>query len=272
VTISSTHPRSLRELQRWFVSATTGREAHDCAEEVAHVVSAGPALTAAARLAIYHSGYHARLVECLADDYPALRFALGEDAFEALCGDYVGRYPSRSRSLNGFGENMACHCEARAEPWAGFATDLAKLEWALVEIVHEPLGRALTADALGAIAPSKLGSVRLAGHRAFRLLHCKYPVNAFYEAFREGASPARPRREASAIAVYRDGLFLRRMDLEPRAALLLSDLLRGLSLEEAVAVAAARAGEDGARELASALSHWLESWVRSGFFQRIEAL
>ena len=71
-------PRSLRDVQGWMLEAVTAHASDD----VEAVVTAGPRLAASARLGVYQSAYHARLVECLADDYPVVLAALGEERFE----------------------------------------------------------------------------------------------------------------------------------------------------------------------------------------------
>ena len=71
-------------------------------------------MTAAERLAIYRDGYRARLVECLADDYPAVRHLLGAEAFEAIAHAYVDKHPSRSPNLNAFGRLMPAFLAAHA--------------------------------------------------------------------------------------------------------------------------------------------------------------
>ena len=79
-------------------------------KDVERFVTPGPRLTAAERFDIYRSGYHARLVECLLDDYPVLAAMLDRDdegQFGALCRAYVDRHPSASPNLNGFGRHMA---------------------------------------------------------------------------------------------------------------------------------------------------------------------
>jgi hypothetical protein len=260
---------SLVELERWFASITKAREVPD--DTAARLVTAGPKLTASERIKIYQDGYFARLTECLADDYPALAYALGEMAFEGLCSGYIAAHPSRSTSLNYYGSKMADHCRTRTEPWAAFACDLARLEWALVEIVHEPRGDALPPHALSHLTPDDLARARLVPNPALRVLLCDYPVNAYYRSFREELAPALPEAAASGVAVYRSGLTLWRVDLEPRAAALLADLVSGMSLERALIAAAARAGaSEAVVALAQALPRWLESWMRDGFFQHIE--
>jgi hypothetical protein len=261
----------LGQLQRWFASVTTNPqgvlEGAHLSRRLERLVTAGPKLSAVERLRIYSDGYVARLVECLLDDYPALAHALGDETFEALCRDYIAEHPSRSRSLNGFGQAMAAFCAERAETWAPCAADLARLEWALVEVVHEPQTRALTSAALAAAGPG-LPSARFVLSPCLRLLRLDYPVNAFYQAYRDGAAAELPERAEASVAVFRQELTLWRQDLEPLAALLLDALGRGETLESAVALLANRAPYS---DLAAKLPQWLGSWVENGFFQSLEA-
>src|SRR5437868_5469366 len=91
---------SLQQLQRWFASAISEPEGVSCDSQrslqLERLVTVGPRQSAAERLRIYHDGYFARLIECLSDDYPALRYALDEDAFNDLCRGYIAQEPSRS--------------------------------------------------------------------------------------------------------------------------------------------------------------------------------
>lgn len=125
-------PPLLRDVQVWTVGAITGAEADADEKAVARFVTPGPRLTAAERFDIYRSGYHARLLECLLDDYPVLAAMLGRDEaghdrdgegqFAALCRAYVDRHPSASPNLNGFGRHMSSFCrEAKLEGFPGFA-------------------------------------------------------------------------------------------------------------------------------------------------------
>jgi hypothetical protein len=73
---------SLRGRQLRFAHALTTPESLPGPldqEGAARWFTAGPRLTAHERLAIYRRAYHARLVECLADDYAAVQHALGRD-------------------------------------------------------------------------------------------------------------------------------------------------------------------------------------------------
>jgi hypothetical protein len=261
---------SLRELQRWLTSVCThpdgllsGGLPSWRSQKLERLVKPGPRLSAMARVQIYNEGYFARLVECLADDYPALSYALGEETFSCLARGYIANHPSRSRSLNAYGQHMRRFCR--------FAADLARLEWALVEVVHEPVSESLAVDALATIPAARWQTARLLPSRALRVLGFDYPVNDFFRAFREERAPQLPLRAPSATAVYRQGLSLWRMDLEPRAALLLKDLVAGVPLAAAVARLETRGHAAGTNEeLARLLPQWLSSWVQGGFFRRVE--
>ena len=66
---------ALRPLQEWTAAAIM-----DSIEvaDVERVVLPSSRLSSLERLDIYRQAYRARLVECLADDYPVLQHALGE--------------------------------------------------------------------------------------------------------------------------------------------------------------------------------------------------
>jgi len=269
--VTSANTPSLRELQRWFTSVTTHQSELGSSQELERWVTPGPQLSATDRVRIYHDGYFARLVECLADDYPALGYALGEETFASLAHDYIEAHPSRSRSLNAYGLHLAAFCRARREPWSDFGADLARLEWALVEVVHEPAGESLTSEALATIPAARWENARLLASRALRLLDFDYPVNEFFQAYRDERAPEMPERSRTATAVFRQGLALWRMNLEPRAALLLNDLVVGVPLAAAIARLEARSRAEGeSEELARLLPQWLGSWVQSGFFRGVE--
>lgn len=266
----------LRQLQRWFASVTTHRdgviEGHlgrARSQKLERLVTSGPQLSAFERVQIYNDGYFARLVECLVDDYPALCDALGEEAFSALARAYIDQHPSRSRNLNAFGQQVSTFCRSRHQPWAHFAADLARLEWALVEVVHEPASESLAPDALARIPSAHWQTARLLASPGLRVLGFDYPVNDFFQAFRNGRERQMPERSPTAVAVYRRGLALWRMSLEPRAASLLKDLIAGVPLGAAISTLELR-NEAAGNELAQLLPQWLGSWVQSGFFRGVE--
>jgi hypothetical protein len=274
-----THPLSLREQQRWFALVSThSNGVLDGADHASRMlglavtlpdcVTDGPSSSAAERLEIYHSGYFARLVECLADDYRATAHLLGEDTFSDLARAYIQKFPSRSPSLNAYGAEMAAFCRTRAEPWAAFAAELARLEWALVEVIHAPTSPGLATDTLRTIPADRWRTARLVPSPTLRLLRFDHPVNEYFQAFLEDAEPEAPERRNSATAVFRRELAVERMDLEADAALLLEDLVLGCPLDSALGEVSRRSR--GRIDIAERLPAWLGSWVANGFFSAIE--
>lgn len=278
-------PRSLRDAQVWMVSAITGTEADASTKDVERWVTAGPRLDAASRFDVYRSGYHARLVECLLDDYPVLAAMLdrlGEDQFDSLCRAYVDRHPSASPNLNGFGRHMASFCrEAKlervpgCEPFDGlrvFASELAALEWALVEVLHAETAPPLDVAALQTMPPDAWARARFVRSEALRLLRFEFPVNAVFIANRiDDVVPDVPAPSSTAVAVYRKDMQLWRMDLTPAMLGVLEPLVAGESLGEALAaIEADQTDPDVLAQTGANLMVWFREWVDAGFFTRIE--
>jgi len=272
----SLEDRALRATQLWFARAVMTPESEADATsdaEAALRLTAGPKLDALERLEIYRRAYHARLIECLADDYPVLQTALGADAFEVLCRAYVARHPSDSPSLNYYGRLMSGFLRTGAPddtPSRLFASDLAALEWSIVDVIHAPSGEPLTLEGLGQVSPEAWPGARLVANTALRLQRFEYPVNAFFQQVREGGEPTVPTPEPSATVVYRSGHKVWRMDLTEPMFVVLQGLLSGEALAEALGRAeGALAGVDPV-EAGQRVTHWFREWVSSGLFVGVE--
>lgn len=261
---------TLREAQIWMVSAITGSEAD--AGDLERFITAGPRLSAAERFAIYTEGYRARLVECLLDDYPVLASMLGEGPFEVLCRAYIDRHPSTSPNLNGFGRHLPAFCRETLTEHGAFAAELATLEWALVEVLHEECPPALELSALAALAPEAWAGARFIRSEALRLLHFEYPVNAVFIANRiDGVVPEIPAPSRNAVAVYRKDTQLWRMDLTAPMVSVVAPLLAGKTLGEALeAIEASETDPEVLAQTSANLMVWFREWTLAGFFTRIE--
>jgi hypothetical protein len=260
---------SLRETQAWFLAAVSAPGALDRGLREVHlatgaplgaVLTPGPSLGARDRLAVYHHAYRARLIDALADDFPAVRYAMGARAFGRFADRVITAHPSRTPNLNRYGAVMlqALSVPSRL-PRRAFLFDLAQLEWALVEAVHAPPPPKLDPAALGAIPPERWAALRFVPNPALRILPSRWPVNAFFSAWRRGEEPPLPAPARSATVVYREGFTLWRMDLSPLTHGLLQRLLDGVPLGEALAPVEGRAGADRVMD-------WFTAWVRGGFF------
>jgi hypothetical protein len=269
----------LAELQRWFfeVIAHPGTVSDGVAAAAgAHALGAGGTarlLASAAnlgpvdRMGIYHYAYHARLADCLVDDFPTVQHALGHERFRQLCAEVIRDCPSGTPNLNHYGAVLPRWCADRSRrlPHRAFIAELAALEWAMVEVFHADPAPTLSLEAVQAVPMAEWADMRFAPSPSLRLLRFRHPVNAYLQAYREGASPAIPRAKASATAVYRVDFRLWRMDLTPITADLLESLLGGEALGAALERLAAAPGVDPG-QLGANVMRWFREWVAGGFF------
>ena len=289
-------PEELGRLQRWLQAVIThpdGVEAGSASEEAMRWVEAGPGnlervvtasseLTAAQRLGIYGHAYYARLIECLGEVYPVLQAAVGEETFSGFAFGYLQTYPSRSYTLNVLGANFPLYLEkTRPQPepaeagsetdWPQFLVDLALLEWVIYEVFDGPGIEGtmpLSADQLLAIPSERWAHVRLRPAPCLRLLSSRFPVNAYYTAASRhpaGMEMAWGAPEASYTAITRRDYIVRRYTLTSEEHLLLSSLIAGAPIGQAVETLASSARIDE-EALASRLNIWLRNWTAEGFF------
>ncbi len=260
----------LAAVQDWFMTAITApgslerglREARvRHGVSTGSVVTAGPTLDAADRMRIYHYGYRARLHECLADDFPGVRLAMGDARFVRLCDAVITGSPSRSPNLNRYGHALVAHL--MAGPGRTFLADLARLEWALVEAVHAPPPVLLDRPRLQGLSAEQWVGARFVPSAALTVLSFDHPVNVWLQRTRDGERPPVPRRRPTATAVYRQGFVVWRMDLTPVTRGLLDRLCAGVPLGEALAPIEGQAG-------ASQVMNWFTAWVSGGFFSAVE--
>jgi hypothetical protein len=270
--------RDLEAIQRWMqgVIMNAGAAPADDAE-LRRTLTRSRRLTAAERLAIYHNAYHARLLECLREEFPVLRQALGEETFDAFAFGYLVAYPSRSYTLTQLGARFAQYltetCPADSDAgeapagWAAFVIDLAALEWTFSEVFDGPgvEGEPLfDAAALAAISPERWLQTRLEPVPCLRLLRLRTPAHEYYAAARDGREPAPPAPRDTFLAVTRRDYVVRHHALEPAEFAILAALAAGRMVAEAIAVAAELPADDAG---AARLGEWFQRWAANGFFR-----
>lgn len=277
----------LREVQSWFgavisdprsvqagiaAAARRGRLGVRSPDGLERIVTAGPELSAAERLNIYHYAYHARLVDCLADDYPALVTALGQRGFERLARKVIAAHPSDGPNLNFYGRHLVTYLRRHPKACArrAFALDLAILEWAMVEVLHAQAAPVFSVAALQAIPAERWARMRLHASATVRILRFRHPVNAYLQAERDERHPRIPRAAPSATAVYRRGFRIWRMELTPAMADLLDALFAGRPLERALMAVARQRRDEPQQQVLADVMRWFSSWVDGGFFASMD--
>lgn len=275
-----THPAGLDE----GLASSEARQAIDTDGSYDSVVLPSRAQSSRERLAVYSHAYFARLVECLGDQFPALRTFLGDEVFQGFALAYLRQHPSQSYTLGRLADRFVDFLErTRLEqfgtstnansgppPWSVFLVDLARLEHAIDEVFDGPGVERDPPDlgsALSAIAPTDWPRVQLVPVCCLRILEFAYPVNDFYTAYRQGRPLELPAAEPSYLALSRRDYVVRRYPLSRIQYQLLEQLMAGRSMEEAleqVALAMERP-----EELAAQLPGWFEFWTREGFFGQL---
>lgn len=264
-------PPGLRRLQRWLCHVIRHPATADVAVRskaaralfplatvsAGRVVRPNDRMSATDRLQVYNGGYLARLLEVLAGDYPGLQQLLGAERFHALCAAYVDRHPSRHPNLNQLGRNLpAFVARQRSLPHRAFAAELARLELGITKAFDAPEFEPMPAERLGAIATDLWPRARLVCNPSLQLFSFAYPVDAWFSAFRSGATPRPPRRRASHLAVFRLDDGVQRLQLAPAAHAVLAALAAGRPL--AVALVRAQGG--------AAVAGWFRTWSAAGLF------
>ena len=290
------HPSSLASTQRWMqavithpdgvIAGTASQEAQQhlavSAEELQTVIGRSRHLSSEARLGIYHNAYFARLLECLRNIYPMLAKTLGDEAFDALAIGYLQTHPSQSYTLDRLGDQLGNYlaktrpdldddCQP-TETWPDFLIDLARLEWNIGEVFDGPGVEGETtlgAEALLAIDADHWPAVRFLAAPCLRTLAFQFPVNDYFTALRQAGEgddlPSLPDREPTWLALSRCEFVVRRHALDRAQYELLTSLINGEPIGEAISGVAAVATADF-DELADRLQSWFRIWTAAGFF------
>ncbi len=247
----------LARRQRWLYHAITAERAPSTCASVLGGTSVAPDIG----VAVYRHAYRARLREALADDFTAVARVVGEDTFTRLVDGFIRVHPPRDATLNAYGRLFPSWLKRTRLARRAALSELAALEWALVEAVHAPTAPAVAATALAAIAPTAWGRVRLRAAPSLRVVECRHAIDVVLEAVRQEHTPPPFRRRAGGVAVLRRADGLRRITLDAWETRVLTALLAGKTLGTALA----RVPATHLPDLRDAFTRW----VAQGFFTAI---
>ena len=255
--------QELSALQAWFQQVISAPESP---EDPHGLIRSSGDFAVAERLGVYHYGYQARLTDCLVDDFPGVRQAVGEDFFARISQAYIQTHPSQVRTLNLFGLGFSAFLRCSRLPRRGALADLAALEWALVEVLHAQAAPVLNQAALAKIPLERWAGARFTLADTVRILATRTPANAWLNALRHADAPVpAPAAKWSAVVVYRQGFDLWRMPLTKPMHAVLTALAAGQTLGEALSTLEKTPARDRAG-VAAHVMDWFGSWVAGGCF------
>lgn len=227
------------------------------------------------RLAIYYDAYRLRLLEALTSNYSVLRAWIGDEEFENAGMAYLAAHPSRHFSIRYFGHRLPEYL-ATTEPWneRPFLAEMASLEWALSETFDAENGAVMGVGDMARIPVDAWPDMRLQFHPAVRRLDLYWNVPIIWKAINRNLdvekNTASCRGETSATAAAGNArptetphdVPAPEADEYPRAWLIwrqdLKTWFRSLSVDEAGALDAARAGENFAA-VCEGLLEWIDA-------------
>ena len=220
-------------------------------------------------LEIYREQFWLRHTESLLEDFPGVAGIAGQEQWERLVEEYLLAHPPQSFSLRDLGGKLPEFVEnARFLSERELVLDMARLEWAHVELFDAPNPARLDAAALAGLDERELALSRLLVSPVLRLLRVSYPVTELRNQLLRGGDAQIPLPERALLAIYRQELSIVHHRLRPAPFALLEALTAGSSLGEACEVACA-VSADAAHEVEREVASWFADWVARGFITGI---
>jgi len=227
----------------------------------------GGRLSAIERVDIYADMYFYRIRDALKEDFAAVAAVLGETGFHNLITDYLLAHPPSHFSLRHAGRQvpafLATH--AAAEQWP-YVSDLALLEWAVLDAFDAPDAPALDVAALRGVPEARWPYLRFIVSPSLRQLRLGWTVHEIWQQGQSGAALGMPLREETLVRVWRQDLRVLHRRMEPVESGALTALAQGAPFadvcEEIALCAGASAGTERAFEL---VAEWLSDGLLAGF-------
>lgn len=226
------------------------------------VVNDSARLSAREHLAIYQRSYIARLRHCMAQQFSALEYALGEDLFRAFADDYLTAYPSGHYNLGELGRRFPAYLQANRpdalseekEDWIDFMIELAAFEYELSALFDRQ------AEEGYQLAGAADDEARLALVPTATLYRFQFPIHTFYTRFKKDEQPDLPVATPSHCVVLRHDYKLAVYDLPTEHYDFLSLLASGMTVPAAKAAFGQRPEVDAA-EFARVWPVWKQHWL-----------
>lgn len=281
---------TLDTIQKWMQAVITHpggvsrgvnhREAQEliavAMERLDDVILPSRACSSVERLSVYAHAYYARLLECLRLEYPAFRYAVGEEAFESFALGYLQEYPSVSYTLGNLGARFpeaiakaAAEFPVEGYKWPQLIEEIAWVERTYEEVFDGPgeeRSGSLSAERLLSIPSDRIGDLQFVTSQSLRLLGLQFPVHEYISSVRAGETPGPPVPRETWLVINRRDYVVRRRTVSYAEYLVLDSLQQGLSFSDAIEICLAEVNEP-IDEVAGRLQTWFRDWTAAGFFR-----
>jgi hypothetical protein len=216
--------------------------------------------------AVYHDGFRQRMAEFLANDYPVLRDAVGETAFEAMVADFWRSRPSKFRNARWVGASLPGFLRA-TPPYSrkSFVCGLAALEAALAQSFDAEDATSLPIEILGVTREEDWPRLRFGFHPGVVKVQTNAAALAAYEAAQMGEAPSEPADPSEvALVIWRRELEVNYRAMDDLETMALVEAMAGAPFSEICAVLAFSRPEREADALAQAAGAFLARWFADG--------
>lgn len=268
---------SLNELQHWVAQQLRSVRALPrnalVSAEAADRLTGNDRLSPVEQLEIYREQFWLRHTSSLVEDFPGVGGILGQAEWERLVESYLQAVAPESWTLRNLGRYFPEHIAARQQlPQRALCSDMARLEWAFIELFDAAECAPLDLQKLATLPPGTLETGQVLLHPALHLLSVSYPVADLRaqllarrsETAEQSPLPI-PEPEAQWLVLYRsEERRLHHQPVTPEAFVLLEGLRSGLSLVAACEAALEAWPEHGER-LQQNVSSWFQLWARRGW-------
>ncbi len=239
-------------------------------------VTGTPKVSAETRLSIYYDAYRLRLLEALDSNYPVLHAWLGDAEFEKLGLAYLQTNPSTHFSIRYFGHRLPEYLVGKEYRDRPYLAEMAAFEWAISEAFDSADGPITQIEDMGAVPPEAWPGMRLQLHASVQRLDLKWNVPAIWKAIRQNLEAERISDACRSETSNTPSMHKENQDGpaaithvpppeasdHPQAWLVwrqdLKNYFRSLSVDEAWALDAARAGETFAA-VCEGLCEWIDA-------------
>jgi putative DNA-binding protein len=235
---------SLAELQRQFFDRVVGERPAD-------------GLLASGDADIYAQMYTIRLHDVLAEDYPKLRAALGDERFRGVALHYLRAHPPRSFTLRDAGLALPAFL-AGSEHAPAWAAELAALERARVEVFDGPDARPLAQDDVAALG-DRLPALRLSWVPSSVIVPLAWAVDDLWSAIEDGLPGFEPAPASRVVLAWRRDIAVLHRTLDEDEAQLAPQLARGASFAEVCEVLGEVHGDAASQRAVELLLRWLQA-------------
>lgn len=149
-------------------------------------VSAEGKATPETQLSIYSYAYRARLSEVLANDFPAILVAIGEDYFNLLTSEYIKSHPSKYFSLRDFGTAFPNYIAdiIQQETWKKmpWLYELALFEWSLGHAFDAVDNNLFTIQDMSTVAAESWPTLKFKLHSSVQRLNFEWNIIEMWQA------------------------------------------------------------------------------------------